>query len=75
VHQLAISWQVRRRRAGCSDAGNEYFGGAVGDVEALGEVVAEVREQNRRQVSLKFLIDECLSPELVRMAHDRGHFA
>ena len=25
-------------------------------------------------MSLKFLIDECLSPELVRMAHDRGHF-
>lgn len=22
---------------------------------------------------MKFLIDECLSPELVKLAHDRGH--
>jgi hypothetical protein len=22
---------------------------------------------------MKFLVDECLSPELVKLAHDRGH--
>ena len=26
-----------------------------------------------RRARVKFLIDECLTPELVRLAHERGH--